>query len=399
MKREELVARNLRLSAERHATSPRQRVRRRLLRTIAKFPVAQGEPHGQQRILLIRPDHLGDALLTLPVLALLRDAFPAAELRALVSPRAAPVFANLPALDAVETTVFPGVGHSPSQGTLTPWRHALRTATQLRHRACSAALVLRPDHWWGALVAWLAGIPQRVGYDQPDTSPFLTQALPFRREHALLRNLRLAAALAGQPPDEEVEFRFPLPKSARAAAMALLRDRGLEPSAAFICIHPGTGAPLKHWPEARWAQVADRLGTALDTQLLFSGSAAEVSLVQRIIGQMRQPATSIAGETDILLLAACLERARMVLGPDSGPLHLAAAVGAPTLSLFGPADPVEFGPWGPAARHTALASPIACRPCRVLDWGAEDATWHPCLRDISVEQVVSAALSLHTTAP
>ena len=89
----------------------------------------------------------------------------------------------------------------------------------------------------------------------------------------------------------------------------------------------------------------------------------------------------------------------MVLGPDSGPLHLAAAVGAPTLSLFGPADPVEFGPWGPAARHTALASPIACRPCRVLDWGAEDATWHPCLQDISVEQVVSAALSLHTTAP
>ena len=76
--------------------------------------------------------------------------------------------------------------------------------------------------------------------------------------------------------------------------MALLRDRGLEPSAAFICIHPGTGAPLKHWPEARWAQVADRLGTALDAQLLFSGSAAEVSLVQRIIGQMRQPATSIA---------------------------------------------------------------------------------------------------------
>ena len=86
----------------------------------------------------------------------------------------------------------------------------------------------------------------------------------------------------------------------------------------------------------------------------------------------------------------------MVLGPDSGPLHLAAAVGTPTVSLYGPADPIEFGPWGPSGRHKLLTSPIACRPCRILDWGDDDLVWHPCLADITVEQVLDAALSLQS---
>lgn len=395
MRREELVARNLRLSAARHAASPRQRARQAALRCVAKFPVPQRQAAGQQRILLIRPDHLGDALLTIPALTTLRAAFPNAELRALASPRAAPVFASLPSLDEVQTMDFPGIGHHPQRQGPAPWLQALQIAAQLRRQACSVALILRPDHWWGALVAWLAGIPQRIGYDLAETAPFLTQALPLRREHALLRNLRLAGALTGQPLNDCVEYRFPPDASAREAAATLLRDKGIRPDMRFICIHPGTGAALKHWAEARWARLADRLGAIPGAQLLFSGSAAERALVQRIRGQMTRPAINIAGETTLAQLAACYERALMVLGPDSGPLHLAAAVGTPTLSLFGPADPVEFRPWGPAQRHVTLASPIACRPCRVLDWPADEAAWHPCLQDISVEQVFRAALTLH----
>ena len=114
--------------------------------------------------------------------------------------------------------------------------------------------------------------------------------------------------------------------------------------------------------EERWARVADELSIALGAQVLFSGSAAERLLVHRITVQMSQPATSLAGKTSIAELAACYENALLVLGPDSGPLHLAAAVGAPTVSLYGPADPVEFGPWGPAERHITLASNIGCSP-------------------------------------
>ena len=173
----------------------------------------------------------------------------------------------------------------------------------------------------------------------------------------------------------------------------------LPSDAPFLFIHPGTGATLKHWEEERWARVADELSIALGAQVLFSGSAAERLLVHRITVQMSQPATSLAGKTSIAVLAACFENALLVLGPDSGPLHLAAAVRAPTVSLYGPADPAEFGPWGPAERHITLASNIGCRPCRVLDWGADEVAWHPCLHDISVSQVVVAAQALCAAAP
>jgi len=99
----------------------------------------------------------------------------------------------------------------------------------------------------------------------------------------------------------------------------------------------------------------------------------------------------MVGETDIHQLAALFQQALVVLGPDSGPLHLASAVGTPTVTLFGPADPVEFGTWGSSARHVILASDIACRPCRVLDWGADNPEYHPCMREIEVGQVLESA--------
>jgi ADP-heptose:LPS heptosyltransferase len=99
----------------------------------------------------------------------------------------------------------------------------------------------------------------------------------------------------------------------------------------------------------------------------------------------------MVGDTRVGQLAALFARARVVLGPDSGPLHLAAAVGAPTVTLFGPADPAEFGPWGSRQKHFVLTSDIGCRPCRVLDWGDDDPAFHPCVRDINAAQVLDAA--------
>ena len=242
MKREEIVARNLRLSAAQHSATQRQKARQLWLRSLARTPVPPATSDGKQRILLIRPDHLGDALLTLPAITALREAFPEAELLALASPQAASVFASLPELDAVQTMDFPGISRSPQQQRLAPWLQALRTARQLRDLRCSAALILRPDHWWGALVTWLAGIPQRIGYELAETTPFLTQAIPLRHEHALLRNLRLVAALDGQAVNEHVELNYPLTAADRDSAASVLRDNGLPSDAPFLFIHPGTGA-------------------------------------------------------------------------------------------------------------------------------------------------------------
>ena len=394
MKRETLVARNLQQSAARHRPSARQRLRRQLLRAAATIPVAHARTSDRQRILLLRPDHLGDALLTLPAIDAMRASLPDAEITALASPAAAAILGHLPTLDSVEELEFPGFNRRERGTYSSPWRLALRLSGRLRRQGYTSALVLRPDHWWGALVIWLAGIPRRVGYATAETRPFLTTALPLQREHALLRNLRLASALTGVPLDPEATLRFPLTEEDRVRARTTLDAEGLSSEGRYLCIHPGSGARVKHWLPAHWARVADTLCRSFDARVVFSGSAGEQSLVQDIIGRMTSPGLDLAGKTPLGELAACYERAVMVLGPDSGPLHLAAAVGTPTVSLYGPADPVEFGPWGSGDKHRVLTSPIACRPCRVLDWGDDDLAWHPCLADISVDQVVDAARSL-----
>jgi ADP-heptose:LPS heptosyltransferase len=107
---------------------------------------------------------------------------------------------------------------------------------------------------------------------------------------------------------------------------------------------------------------------------------------------VRVPVVNAAGDTDIGQLAALFAHADLALGPDSGPLHLAAAVGTPTVRLFGPASVEEFGPWGD--RQIAITSGWECAPCRVLDWSGDDIAYHPCVRDIDPNPVIAAARRL-----
>jgi len=147
----------------------------------------------------------------------------------------------------------------------------------------------------------------------------------------------------------------------------------------------------QHWTEEGWAQVADILTEQLNAKVIFTGGDSELGLVQRITSQMKQQAIIMAGDTRVGQLAALFRRAKVVLGPDSGPLHLATTVGTPTVTLFGPADPVEFAPWGPADEHIVLTTSIGCRPCRVIDWSGDDLQNHPCVREITVARVLDAA--------
>jgi heptosyltransferase-2/heptosyltransferase-3 len=167
----------------------------------------------------------------------------------------------------------------------------------------------------------------------------------------------------------------------------------LPPEQPYIAIHPGAGSSIKSWPPERWAAAADRLCDRLGAVAVFTGGDREHTAIWAILDRMRNRGLSLAGETNLAQLAAVYERAEVVLGPDTGPLHLAAAVGTPSVHLFGPADPAQFGPWGNPERHVVVGSDIGCRPCRILDWSGDDPDLHPCVRDISVQQVTDAALA------
>lgn len=393
-----------------------------LLVGVARNGFREKRPREVQRVLLIRPDHLGDLLFTTPALAELRLALPEAHITYLVGPWSGEVVARNPYVDVVETCAFPGFRRE-RQGALEPYRLLWRLARELRGQRYDLAIVLRPDFWWGVWLVYLAGIPLRVGCAGDLQTPFLTWALPEHKgEHAVRQNLRLVQAAAllakdintfhqkpakpspaqmallrdvapgqGQPPME-----FPPTDEERAWVRERLRRAGLQEHARVVVIHPGTGAPVKLWEMGSWARVADELIRASGVQMVLTGSESEREQVEGIHRQMQQPALALIGETDLGKLAALLAGADLVLGVDNGPLHLAAAQGTPTVRLYGPTDPRVFGPWGDSMLHTVVQARQPCAgceaiPCGRLDWSAAELPNHPCVRSLPVEAVVAAA--------
>ena len=374
-----------------HSTPLKHQVRRALLTLTSHLPIPAARRADPNRILLIRPDHLGDVLLTSPAIRALKNANPQLEIHALVGPWSADVIANFPEVDLVLTLAFPGFSRTAKINLRSPYQLAVATAARLRRIGYGSAIIMRPDHWWGALVAQLAGIPERVGYDLPDVAPYLTEPTTYEHEHAVLQNLRLLKRWLPAVKSGELVNQFIVHENDQAYINGYLGVWGISKDKPIFCIHPGTGTAVKHWTEEGWAQTADILTEQLDAQVIFTGNDKELALVQRIVGKMKQAAIIMAGDTRVGQLAALFQRAKVVLGPDSGPLHLAAAVQAPTVTLFGPADPIEFGPWGSPQRHIVLTSDIGCRPCRVIDWTGDDLAYHPCLREITVARVLDAA--------
>ena len=340
---------------------------------VATSPSPLRNPQSAIRILIVRPDHLGDLLLAGPALAALRAALPAAHLTGLVGPWGQPIWERLPSLDAVETLPFPGIVARPAR----PWQPYTLLWTQarrLRAGCYDLAVILRFDYWWGALLAEQARISVRWGYGLPAVAPFLTHPVPYQvGRHEVAQNLALVAALTatepgtvpmpdptpGRPPLD-----FPLTADDSAWAAAHLPALGRT-----VAIHPGTNGSLKLWTLDGWAAVAAWLA-AQGYHVVFTGSAAEAPLVAAIQARMEPPAaaatTDLAGQTSLGQLAALFAGCAAVLGVDSGPLHIATAVGPPTVRLYGPSDEAIWGPWGSPTRHRVVRAP-GTQPGHFLD--------------------------------
>ena len=352
------------------------------------------------RIVLIRPDHLGDTLLATPTAAVLQDALPNAQVDWLVGPWSAEVVRIAGGRGAVHTLDFPGFARVPKRSTADPYVVLVREAARLRARGYDAALVLRPDHWWGAMLAALAGIPRRFGFSIPECRPFLTGTLPAPSGHVVQSNqaLALLAAhrLGGAVPVAApiLSPRFPVAPE-DAAWAARWEHAQADAAGPLVALHPGSGAPVKNWLPERWSAVARGIFEAHDARIVLTGGPGERALVEQVASSLAPRPRTLVGETTLGQLAALFARCALVVGGDSGPLHLAAAVGTPTVRFYGPTDVREFGPWPPDGPHVALAAGLACQPCRQftdLECGARATP--PCLRALDPETVLTAVAGL-----
>lgn len=321
-----------------------------------------------ERLLVRAPNWVGDVVLSLPALRDLRRSFAAARLEVLARPWVADLYRAVPGVDAVRESR----GHGPD-------------ATALRGAADLA--VILPNSFAAALTLWRAGIPERWGYGTdgrallltrrcrvPDTVRGRSQVYYYR---AMLEGLGLAVE---GPPDTSLTC----PQEWASRGQALLADEG-----PWIGVNPGAFyGTAKRWAPERFAAAAELVARRTGARVAVVGGPAERPLGEAIADQLRTPVRVLCGETGLGELVGVLSRLRLLLTNDSGPMHLAAALGIPLVAVFGSTDWRETAPVGGSSR--LVREPVECAPCLLRECPID----HRCMTRVGVDRVAEAALEL-----
>ena len=345
-------------------------------------------PVAAVRILVIDTAWLGDLVLASPLLRAAAERLGGGRVDLITSPAGAAVSAHHPCLDGL--LVLDKRGADGGLAGL------LRARRWIRARRPDAALLPRRS-WRSLLLARLAGVPRRVGFAGRGVSWLLTDTVPFRADrHQVDRNLDLLEPLGAAPgPAPPLEVVCPEPDRARVAAW--LGERGLDHAGAFAALAPGSAWTTKRWPVERFAALGARLSARLPVVVV--GGADERPLAEAIVAA--GPAGRVFDATGTCTPAmSCdlLRRAAVLVGNDSGALHLAQAAGAPVVAIYGPTAPsLGYGPRGERHRAVGLDG-LECRPC-----GRHGARRCPlghwrCMLDLETERVERAALEVLAAA-
>lgn len=322
-----------------------------------------------RRVLVIRPGGIGDAVLFIPLLLELRRAWPEAALDVLVERRNAAV---------VEGTGLAGrVLRYDRPRDL--WR-ALRGGWDL-------VIDTEQYHCLSAIVAALSFAPRRIGFGTNARRRVLTEARPYDQETYEARLfLDLGRAATGREPrwDPEAPF-YPLAPRLLAEAEDLLRPLAGRP---IVAIHPGASIPERQWPVGRYAEAARGLAQDGFAILLLGGPADRPRAATIAAALADAPHLDLSGRTPLPLVAALLARVAVYVSADTGPLHLAYAVGTPTVHLFGPGVLSKWGP--PGRRFTTLLGHVPCSPCTVYGYTPPCAHGLACMRAITAGRVREA---------
>ncbi|MBK7975564.1 MAG: glycosyltransferase family 9 protein [Deltaproteobacteria bacterium] len=285
------------------------------------------------RIAIVRLGAIGDVVNTMPLLVALREALPEAHLTWVIEPKSWPILEGHRALD--EHVLFP--------------RHDLLAQGAAFVRALRARrfdVVLDTQRLLkSAAVSLATGCHMRVGFDRRRSKEgnwlFATAHLPPREGQApMIDQFREFAAALGLPLGP-VRWDLPITEVARERAAAALEGIARP----YVVLNLGASKPENLWPAERWAELTLRLGDALGRPVLWTGGPQDVERA-RAAAAHASPARDLVGATDLKTLAVVLGGASVVVSCDTGPMHIAVAMGAPVVGLFGPADPNRTGPYG-----------------------------------------------------
>ena len=307
-----------------------------------------------KRILVVKLDHLGDVLLATPVFSNLRQAYPNAELHALTGAWSRVVLERHPDVDKVLKYNSPTFSRTAEPASL---KQTFQLYQALRHEKYDLIVELRSD-WRIVCFALLRVTSQRLDRAALQVANKLG-APQFTGTHETTRNLDVLDR-AGIPTPIQTTT-FSVVTEDEKWAVDFLETLHINRERPLIAIHPGSPIPIKRWMPERYAELSDWLVARKRAQILFVGVKDEIPIITEIQGLMRAETNNIAGKTNLTQLASILQICSVFIGNDSGPMHLAAAVGTRTIGLYGPGDPTRFGPVG--AMCQTVRGKTDCPPC------------------------------------
>lgn len=334
-----------------------------------------------KRILIVRTDRIGDLLLSTPVIKALRDSYPNAYIAVMVSPYAKDIVEGNPYCD--------GIISYDKEGKHKSWQRTLKFSRNLKKKKFDLAVILHPTnrvHW----VAFLAGIPKRVGYGRK-CGFLLTDKIKHSKhlgeKHELEYNLDLIRYLGIHPKDKSLFM--PLNPDSQKQIEELFEELGINNNDRLLAIHPGASCSSKIWQNSRFAEVADKLIEKYGFKVLVVSGLKDIPLARNVIKLMRYPAIDLAGKTSVSQLASVLKRCQLFISNDSGPVHIASALGVPVISIFGRSQK-GLGPkrWGPLGeKNKVLHKEVGCIECLAHNCLKN----FECLKAITVDDVLKTA--------
>lgn len=366
-----------------------------------KLPPLTPASFHPKRILVIRLDLIGDLVLSLTVVRALKRTYPGAEIDLLATPGSAKVALHDPNLTGI-ITYDPNIWRRPKALVqLKNWREARKLLHRLR--ACQYDLAVSVYGNWAATLAVLSGAKRRVGYRSESYPGFMTDNVPggipgrwrhwapLDDKHEVDYCLALAqAAGATLTPADRIPQLYVDEQSRQEIEQLLLQEGAQQGKSLIVCHVCSNNGQSKRWPIPYWATLIDRLIREESSQIVLTGTPNDLPIVKSVISRMHEHAINLAGKTNLTQLTALLQQADLVISGDSGPMHMAVAVGAPLIAIHGPTNPSLGGPVSPDA--TILRSDIWCSPC----YNARDPAdcrffTTQCMKDISPAQVFTVA--------
>lgn len=344
-------------------------------------------PSTPKRILLLRLERIGDLLMALPAIGDVRSFAPAAQIDLVVGSWNVDIARALTAITRFETLDAAWLSRSGGGLGLRP---LIAHARGWRRRRYDVAINFEPDVR-SNLVTAAAGARWTAGYRSGGGGALLDVALDYdTRAHATDNARRLAAAVFGRAAATEPPAVAAISQWTSETAEELLRGA----SRPIVGMHVSGGRDVKQWDLDRFADVARRL-IARGAAVVLTGSTADRPLVDSVKRMLPSAGViDVAGDHDLITLASVLDRLDLFVTGDTGPMHLAAAVGTPIVAVFGPSDPVRYAPRGPNDRIVRVDLP--CSPCNRIRLPPERCVGHTpdCLTLVSADRVFAEAAAL-----